>query len=216
MHSVRLAIEHTPETIHPMHAFVCASDAVDREVLLEGRTDDGIRTLLFHVEGDPGAYEAALAEQEEIIEYDVRPDRTDGFFLYVRAPNRDAEDMLFDAFERETVVVVPPTEFRSDMTMRLTVVGHSEDLTGLVDALPEALSVDILEVGAYDRAVGPTLTDRQREAIAAARDVGYYEIPREGDVEAVAAVLDCAVSTASTLLRRAEASLVDEALGTAW
>lgn len=108
------------------------------------------------------------------------------------------------------------TEFRADMTMRLTVVGHGDDLQGLVEALPDELSVEVLEVGSYDLALGPTLSDRQREALTAAQSVGYYEVPREGDVEAVAAELDCAVSTASTLLRRAESRLVADALGDEW
>jgi hypothetical protein len=216
MKSVRLSIQHTEETIHPMHAFVCESPAVEREVLLEGRTDDGVRTLLFYVEGDPEAYEAVLDGRPDLLEYDVRSDDDGGFFLYVRAENRPEEDLLFEALDRETIVVVPPTEFRADMTMRLTVVGHGEDLRDIVTALPESLSVDILEVGTYDRAVHSTLTERQREAIAAGRAVGYYEVPREGDIDAVADRLGCAVSTASTLLRRAESRLVADALDTQW
>ena len=214
--SVRLAIEHTEETIHPMHAFVCESPAVEREVLLEGRTDGDVRTLLFYIQGDADAYGSALAEVDAIIEYDVRPDDDGGFFCYVRAPNRDEENLLFDAFDRETVVVVPPTEFRSDMTMRLTVVGHGDDLRGLIEALPDELGVDVLEVGSYDLAFGPTLTDRQREIVEVAWELGYYAVPREAGVEAVAGRLDCAVSTASTVLRRAEARLVADVLGEGW
>lgn len=211
--SLDLAIEHTEETIHPMHAFVCVSPAVEREILLEGKTDGGTRTLLFYVEGDAEAYEATLAGQDRVAEFDVRPDGDDGFFLYVRAPNSDDEALLFDAFDRETVVVVPPVEFRADRTMRLTVVGHSDDLGDLLDALPDALTVDVLSVGPFTRGIEPGLTDRQREALESAWAVGYYEVPREGDIEAVAAELDCAVSTASALLRRAESTLVADVLG---
>ena len=211
--SLELVVEHAAETIHPMHAFVCESPAVEREVLLEGKTVDGTRTLLFYVEGDHEAYEATLAAQDAVAEYDVRPDGGDGFFLYVRAPNRESEASLLDAFRRDTVVVVPPVEFRADRTMRLTVVGRGEDLRELLDALPSELGVDVRSVGPFTRGLGPSLTDRQREALHAAQSVGYYEVPREGGVEAVADELDCAVSTASTLLRRAESTLVADALG---
>nr|WP_240147616.1 helix-turn-helix domain-containing protein [Halorussus sp. JP-T4] len=97
--------------------------------------------------------------------------------------------------------------------MRLTAVGHGDDLRDLLDALPDAVDVTVLSVGPFTRGLGATLTGRQREALAAAWGVGYYEVPRDGDVEAVAAELDCAVSTASTLLRRAESRLVADALG---
>ena len=213
MKSLDLVVEHAPETVHPMHAFVCESPAVEREVLLEGKTDGETRTLLFYVEGDPVAYEAALSERDGRIEYDVRPDGDDGFFLYVRAPNDDREALLLDAFDRETVVVVPPVEFRADRTMRLTAVGRGDDLRELLDALPDAVGVDVRSVGPFARGLSDGLTDRQREAVAAARAVGYYEVPRDGGVEAVADELDCAVSTASTLLRRAESRLVADALG---
>jgi len=53
------------------------------------------------------------------------------------------------------------------------------------------------------------LTDRQQEAVHAALEHGYYEVPREGTVEDVAATLDCAPSTASNHLRKAEARLVE-------
>ncbi|QCC50446.1 helix-turn-helix domain-containing protein [Halapricum salinum] len=78
------------------------------------------------------------------------------------------------------------------------------------------LDVEVLDVGSYDRAVTTPLTDRQREAVEAAREVGYYEVPRTGDIETVARELDCAVSTASTLLRRAESRLVERTLEAFW
>lgn len=213
MKSLRLAVEHTAETIHPMHAFVCASPAVEREVLLEGRTEDGVRTLLFYVEGDPAAYEAALEARESLLEYDVRPDESeDGFFLYVRAPSDEDDQLLAAAFQRETVVVLRPIEFRADRTMRLTLVGHGDALQGVLADLPDDLGVTVLSVGTHARAMEPGLSDRQRDAVEAAWRVGYYEVPREGDVEAVAAELDCAVSTASVLLRRAQRHLVADAL----
>lgn len=212
MQSVRLAIEHTPETMHPMHAFVCESPAVEREVLLEGISGGGTRTLVFYVEGDAAAYEGALADQSTVQSYDVRVESEGAFFLYVRARNRDTDGLLVDAFARPGVVVVPPVEFRADRTMTLSLVGDGEAVRAVVAALPDALGVDVLAVGEPPGSFGPSLTDRQREAVAAARGVGYYEVPRTGGIEAVAEELDCAVSTASALLRRAESTLVSHAL----
>ena len=213
MKSLELEIEYDEETIHPMHAFVCESPAVDREVLLEGRRDGDTRTLLFYVEGDRVAYESVLAERPGVREYDVTSEGGEAFYVYTRVENRDAEVPVFEAFDQRTLVVVPPIEFRSDRTARFTVVGHPDDLQAAVDGMPAGAAPSILRVGGYASAVDDGLTDRQREALAAAWDAGFYEVPRDGGIEDVANALDCAVSTASDLLRRAESRLVGDVLG---
>ncbi|WP_226013154.1 helix-turn-helix domain-containing protein [Halomicrobium salinisoli] len=212
MKSLRLVLRHSAETIHPMHAFVCESPAVDREVFLEGRVHEGVETALTYVEGDREAYEAALQSRIDAEDYDVTPAGEEGFFLYVRQELDDAGQLLFDAFAQETLVIASPVEFRSDRTMRLTVVGHPDDLQAMLDALPEGVDADVRSIGDYGTKVGTALTDRQREALATAWDAGYYEVPRTAGIEDVADELDLAVSTVSDLLRRAESRLVAEAL----
>jgi hypothetical protein len=212
--SLRLTVTHTDATIDPMHALVCESPAVDRVVILEGRADGGTETVVCHLDGDAAAFAELLASAVDPREYDVTPDGDDGFFLYLRQDLGADGERLLEALAQETVVVASPIEFRADRTMRLTLVGHADDLGAVLDELPDELDVGVERVGSYATAVGDGLTARQREAVAAAWDAGYYEVPREGDVEDVAAALDCAVSTASTLLRRAESRLVAAALGT--
>ncbi|MFC7229227.1 helix-turn-helix domain-containing protein [Salinirubellus salinus] len=212
MKSLRLTVEHTAETIHPVHRFVCESDAVERELLLQGNTTDDPETFLFYVEGDCEAYEAVLDGVPALAEYDITPADGDGFFLYVREASADTDRAIFEAFQRETVVVVPPVAFLPDQTMRLTVIGHGDQLQASLGALPDELAVRIDYVGEYAGEPGRSLTDRQREAVAAAHELGYYEVPREAGLVAVAAALDCGEGTASRLLRRAEARLVAEAL----
>ena len=215
MKSLRLVVHHTDETIHPMHEFVCESPAVEREIFLEGRVHEGVETALTYVEGDATAYERAL-DEIEVVDYDVTPDGDDGFFCYVRQELGDSGLELFDAFEQETLVIASPIEFRSDRTMRLSVVGHPDDLQAMLDAIPTGATVDVRSIGDYSSAVGSGITDRQREALRTAWDVGFYEVPREAGIEEVATELDAAVSTTSTLLRRAESNLVGEALDERW
>lgn len=52
------------------------------------------------------------------------------------------------------------------------------------------------------------LTDRQRELLEAAIRTGYYEVPRECTLSDLAATVGVDKSTASTVLRRGEATLV--------
>lgn len=55
-------------------------------------------------------------------------------------------------------------------------------------------------------------TDRQARALEVAHRLGYYRFPRRGRLADVARTLGISRSTASELLRRAEAKVVSEAL----
>ena len=213
MNSLRLRITFDEAAIHPIHELVCASPAIERELLLEGKSVDGTETILTYVEGDREVYEEVLAARPETVEYDITPDGEGSFFVYARWELRDRERRLEAALARETVIVVPPLEFRPDRTMTLSLIGHSADLEAAVEGLPEGLNAEVLRVGEYQGYdTANRLTDRQREALTVAQEAGYYRVPRENGIEAVASELGCAVSTASALLRRAESRLVTEAL----
>ena len=215
MHTARVALRIPAEDLHPMHAFVCESSAITRETILEHDVWDGLTTLLLHVDGDRAAYEDALETVPQVEEWTTETDESEGegFHVYVRTRLRDREAGYRDALDRDSVLVVPPVELRSDRTVQQTMVGHSDDLAAALEALPEAVEVDVRWTGRYKRDDDSTLSTRQREALAAAWAAGYYEIPRDGDLAAVAADLECATSTASDLLRRAERRLVAAALG---
>lgn len=74
-----------------------------------------------------------LANRPDVEEYDLVADGNRGFFVYARARHGETATGLFEAFSRDTVVVVPPVEFRPDRTMRVTLVGPSPDLQGVLD-----------------------------------------------------------------------------------
>lgn len=210
MHAARVALEIPESSLHPMHAFVCESSAVDREIILE-RDVGETTTLLLYIEGDRKGYERALADLPNIEEWTI-DDAEGGFYVYVRTVMREREHLYADALAADSLLVVLPVELRPDRTVRVSVVGHSEDLSAAMADLPDDVGVDVLWTGTYRRDGVARLSDRQRDALAAAWAAGYYELPREGGIEAVADRLDCATSTASDLLRRAQRRLVAAAL----
>lgn len=212
MRYVRLTLDTAEEAIHPMQAFVMESDAIDVERLVNWNTSHPEHDhLLFHVEGDREAYEAAIEDVDSIVEYDLTPIDERSFYVYVTERPRESDEALKALIEGTSMVLIPPVEYHPDGTIRMTVGGEEGDLQALIAYAPDAFTVDVEEVGEYDRPrPGPVadLTDRQREAVAAAVDVGYYAVPREGSVANVAATLDCAESTASNHLRKAEATVM--------
>lgn len=211
MKSMRIEVQYSAETLTPLHRGLCDSPDLDREIILGGQSVDGVETISSFVYGTPEAYEELVAEQAAVLEYDITPDE-DGFFVYLRQELGPDGQSMRDALAQDTVVVVPPIEFRSDGTMQTTVVGHSEDLKALTETVPAGLSISVLELG--DSVVTPraAISDRQQDALQVAWDLGYFDVPRRNGIEAVAAELDCAVSTASELLRRGAAHAIKQVL----
>ncbi|MEZ3117982.1 helix-turn-helix domain-containing protein [Halobaculum sp. MBLA0147] len=208
MHAARIALEIPAEDLHPMHEFVCESPAIDQETILERDAGGGVTTLLLHVAGDRQRYEQTIDEVPQVEEWTTTKFEDEGFYVYVRTQLRTREQQYRQALDRDAVLVVPPVELRSDRTVRQTIVGQGDSLSAAIEALPDNVDIEVLRTGTYNRSRGARVSSRQREALIAAWEAGYYEVPREGDIEAVAGALDCATSTASDLLRRAERQIV--------
>ena len=121
-----------------------------------------------------------------------------------------AEPPLLRLAHRAGVPLRTPFEV-ADGRARWELTTTRERLGELRDLLAAA-GVDFrLEyVRAFDRsgADGP-LTDRQREVLLAARERGYYDVPRTATLTDVAEALGIAKATASDTLHRAESHVVD-------
>ncbi len=102
-----------------------------------------------------------------------------------------------------------------DGRVHARIVGSASVLQSVVADLPPSVDVEIHAVGEYDasrESPVSTLSDRQREAILAALELGYYDQPRNATHEGVSERLDCAPNTASEHLQKGEAKLLKTAL----
>ncbi|WP_226480600.1 helix-turn-helix domain-containing protein [Natrinema amylolyticum] len=101
-----------------------------------------------------------------------------------------------------------------------TVTDHGAlvSLVGSQDAIREMLrhyeaagvTPDLCKLGEYDGEASAldALTDRQREVIETAYEMGFYEIPRQASTDDVAGTLDVDAATVSEHLQRAERNLL--------
>lgn len=215
MKSLHLVYREPESTRHPMQTFLEESGALERVQLWNWNlSDDELDVVLFRIVGDRNRYERRLAAVPEVVHHSVAPIDDDSFFVYVEHEKRDPDLEFRAAFRGRRIVVVFPIEF-TERGAEMTVLGRDAELQAVLDDLPGRIDVDVDYVGPFTRPAAFTpspLTDRQREALAAAGAVGYYEVPREGTVEDVAERIGCAPSTASNHLRKAEAKLVDQVL----
>lgn len=100
--------------------------------------------------------------------------------------------------------------------VEVSVVGSQDDISRGVERLDEiGVTARVERFADYRGPSAPldSLTDRQREVVRTAHELGYFEVPRSATPEDVAAELDIDPSTAGEHLRRAQANLMDHLLG---
>lgn len=138
---------------------------------------------------------------------------TDGGHLYVIAFTApELPDSLAEQAE-DLIGTCDPELGDGNATMSL--VGPQETISGTIGEYEAAgISPDLRKLGSYEGRDEPVdaLTDRQREVIRTAFEMGYYEVPREVSTEQVAAELDLDASTVAEHLQRAERNVLSRVL----
>lgn len=220
MRYLRVTTSMHPDIAPEPFKVIADSSVVDEARLLDWNlgAEESV-TALYAIDGDCEAARAALAETPEIDAVSASPtggdaDGSDGGYLLVQLDRTAAPLMetVFDLVSTPGLVVVKPVVYR-DGRAQGRLVGEDDILQTVVDRLPERVGTDIREIGPtgsvpLPEARASSLSDRQREAVRAALDLGYYDHPRRATHEDVAERLDCAPSTASEHLQKAEAALV--------
>lgn len=197
-----------------MHGYLDEGDGWRTELLTWRRLPDETLVTLFRVLAPREPYLDRLREVDSIERFETAPG--DGAF-YLKAYERlgGPLEAFLGAFVDTEFLSVPPIVYRSGGRLSFGLIGPPDQLRDVFAAVPDPIDVDIDRIGSYGggrRLAGVELTERQREALRAARRVGYYDVPRTGSVADVAEALGCSSSTAGAHLRKAEAALVEALL----
>jgi hypothetical protein len=203
--------------IHPMYDLWVNAPFVERATALQWNFTGDALGILHYAVGDADAFEAAVEGIPEVLGYDLERTGEGAFYVYVRDATTDALGDLFGPVTRGGLIVVPPIRYREDGTVAFSLFGPDAELQAAVESVPDPVDVAVEEVSGLDataEAVETLLTERQREVVERAIELGYYEIPREAGHAEVAEALDCAPSTAAEHLRKAESRLVSSVFGT--
>ena len=213
MQHVRVAITaHGREgEIHPMYGLWTGAEFVERSRALQWNFTGDALGILHYAEGDADAFEAAVADIPEVVDYELEPAGEGAFYVYIRDATTDSLGDLFGPITSGGVVIVPPIDYRPDGTVELSVFGPDAEIQAGIEHIPDLIDVTVLQVGGLagtEVAAESRLTDRQREAVETALELGYYDVPRTASHGAVAEELDCAPSTAAEHLRKAESAVL--------
>lgn len=208
---VRLAGADT--TLHPLVPTLADSDVFRDARMLNWfpSFDPAQATVLLYLDGDLDRFEAELDRAELVIDHDLTRFGDGRGYAYVNSHAHPTEWQLFEMATGEGLIPVFPFQYHDDGTMTMRIVGPTPRLQAVVEAIPDGIETTIDRVGEYDLGqapIPPSLAPRQREALAVAHDAGYYAVPREAGRDEVAERLDCAPSTASEHLRKAERRVI--------
>lgn len=102
-----------------------------------------------------------------------------------------------------------------DCRVDLSLVGPQDAIAEAVAGYEAAgVTPDLRKLGTYEGSDRPLdgLTERQREVVRTAFEMGYYEVPRAASTDEVAAELDLDASTVTEHLQRAERNLLSHHL----
>ncbi|MFC4989256.1 helix-turn-helix domain-containing protein [Saliphagus infecundisoli] len=166
------------------------------------------------VRADP---EELLSEIEtttstERFAYEAVEAQEDHWYVYQHCQPTGQAWELFQLLNNYRLMIMFPILF-DDTGCTIEIIGRESDVQHGFDALPDDIrrQTSIERVSEYSpQATTPSskLTERQRDILDAAATVGYYDVPRRGTADDVAAAVGCAPSTASEHLRKIEARIL--------
>lgn len=204
----------TPEEGHfgPGHAALLEAGANYEAILDIDLLADGSIVFRAGVDGDPAVVEAALSEawgEEGGFEVFERPGET---LLQAHFEPKGTLRDLLELHREYGVLLEFPLEFVDPDRSGLQVVevGSEDDLRSLMAAKRDQVDVTVTNVTTYEPApdrLFAGLTDRQREVLGAAVDLGYYDTPRAATYDDVAEAVDASPSAVGQVLRRIEAEV---------
>lgn len=211
--SVRIKGDQTPA----LYELLANSPDISEARMLDVNTSlEGVETLLFEIDGDPTAFAENATEASGIESVEVS--RSESGLAYALVVLRPLETTLFQAIHREGphtgLVIRTPIIYR-DGEISGRAVGEPGALQRVLDDTPDDFDVQVDEICQFRGGLDDpktTLSDRQREALEVAHELGYYDQPRQVTHEEVAAELECAPATASDHLQKAEGKLVNAVL----
>jgi len=206
MRKYTLRFQSTDGTLHSYHdAFAAREDIEPRYTHRMGVLADGTATKLCECVGPPETVREAIESVDRTI--DVIVSDRDPTYYYKHFEPTPVEREMMEARRETELVLKMPIEVRSDGSMVATYVGDQREVASTVELVPDSVEAEVLNIG-QDVSDGgdhfSALTDRQREVLDVAVDLGYYDEPRQATQSDVAAELGVSETTVGEHLRKIE------------
>lgn len=179
---------------------------------MEVLSDDSV-VLVYDIDSEVDMLRRTLeASDGKVIEYAIT-NQADPLMAQLRVRPDDTFQQLLDIHRSYGVSVnFPITYLNHDpVTIEMVEMGPKDELRRRIDATRDIAAVRIKQLNRYEpstRKLYQELTERQREVLDAAVELGYYRTPREATHADIGDALSCSASVVGQHLRRIETTLV--------
>jgi predicted DNA binding protein len=218
MRCLRVRLSGESETLHPLLPHI-TDERLFREVLMldwSFSAEPPSTTVLLYLDGDVHAFEEILATADVVHDYDVTFLGQERGYAFVHSRSPPVESEVLSIGSRDGLLPISPVRYHRDGSFTFRVLGTLDTLRAAVEALLESVEAHIEKIGGHELGrspLPPEFPARQWEALTVAFEAGYYDVPRTATRDDVAERLDCAPSTATEHLQKAERRLVEWCLG---
>lgn len=214
MRYVRTVVFPREGWLHPIDRKLAEEPSVRRELLHNiSLLDDGTAITLSQLSGDIDRIRS-IGESPEVIDAHLS-EGDENITAYAHFEPNETVTELLTLFREHELVLDMPLEYTARGGLRATIIGEEETIREVIPKVPDGIGMDLERIGDYepeeDRLFS-MLTERQRETLRAAIEVGYYRVPREATHKDIADYLDRSDGTVGEHLRKIEATVMSEIL----
>ena len=209
---IKFLLEPPNGEFHPIEGALDRAGLERRAIHRFRLLDDGTVVTLYERKGDPARAQAVL-EDHEAVKSVTTTALGERVFVHVHFVPNDLIESIFAIPQNYDIILDLPMEYAERGALRVTAIGNLETFREAREEMPENIEFQLLSMGDYvpgDEGFYAQLTDRQREVLAAAVEVGYYEVPRQANHQDIADHLGIASATVGEHLRKIESTVLKE------
>ncbi|WP_255149553.1 helix-turn-helix domain-containing protein [Halorarius halobius] len=213
MRYVKVFLSPEDGDLHPAADDLAEHPDVTRESIQHlNLLNDGTAVTLSRLRGDRASLEEILGGTDDIMRYDVS-EAGEELQAYIHFVPNATTHALMELTREHELVLDTPIEYNPDGSIRVSVIGQDDVVQNAIEHVPDNVRLELEQLSDYDpelRELSSLLTERQREILDAAVEVGYYKVPRNATHEDIAERVDISTTTVGEHLRKIEARLLSE------
>lgn len=209
---IKILLKPPNGEFHPIEGALDRAGLERRAIHRFRLLNDGTVVALYERQGDPDQAHEVL-EDHETVKSVTTTALGDRVFVHVHFVPNDLIKSIFAIPQNHDLILDLPMEYAEGGALRVTAIGKLETFRKASEEMTEDVGLQLLSMGDYvpgDEGLYAQLTDRQREILAAAVEVGYYEVPRQASHKDIADHLGIASATVGEHLRKIESTVLKE------
>lgn len=203
---------------HPLGERLSDDPAVERgKIHRVEALGDGTGLLLAEARGDVDRYREILRDSTHVREFSV-VEAEGWWYAYNHFEGTPVTERMFEIREETRLAIERPIRVEADGSLVLTLVGPAAVIADQRPSDPVPYEIELLKTGPHHPEVDDlylSLTERQREVLATAVGLGYYDDPRRATHADVADLVGIAPTTVGEHLRKVERRVFGRLVGSA-